>query len=75
MKRPSTYWPYQGESLKPPSPWPGPSILKSALKRKFELLSNAAAVAPPSAEKLKLCRLANPTHAGLIASVIEIEAG
>ncbi len=36
---------------------------------------STAAVAPPSAEKLKLWRLAKPTHAGSMVSVIEMDAG
>src|SRR5262245_2038655 len=75
MKRPSTNCPYQGEIRSPPSPSPGPSILKSAAKWKFELLLNSAAVVPPSDEKLKLCRLAKPTHSVSMTSVIAIDAG
>ena len=41
----------------------------------FELLSKSAAVAPPSSEKLKLWRLAKPTHSGSMTSVIEIDDG
>src|SRR5206468_8658709 len=73
--RPSTNFPYQGEMRSPPSPSPAPEMLTSAPKRKLELLLKAAAVAPPSSEKLQLWRFAKPTHSGSITSVISIEAG
>src|SRR5438093_13445744 len=75
MMRPSTNCPYHGEMRSPPSPSPAPSILKSAAKWKLSSLLNTAAVAPPSAEKLKLCRLAKPTQSGSIASLIWIRVG
>src|SRR2546427_5409544 len=75
MKRPSTYWPYHGDSRSPPSPWPAPEILKSAPKWKLASSSNSAEVAPPSSEKLQLWRFANPRQSGSITFEVEIEAG